>query len=503
MAEIFASRGWRHQYLSLTAYVPAWKNSIPFGRQNDAGKPVEAAMTPDAIDLSAAALVTDEGPIFLEFAVIPVIDVERVWQGLVDLSTAAAGEPATGLARGMTAAEAYDAWSLTTLGLNGYLRAIDAGAAGNVLDSATGYAEFTGSLTGMDSVYLAAFSSASRELSLTGGSLDRAAEFLDEYGLPDAPSGGTAHTFVNDVAHNNAALVNHSDLKSKLEQTHGNVPAILDVLAREGVGLAAGASRSLIPGSGPYVKGAGDVLVSTSEGVAWGGAIGSFFGGVGATVGAIVGGVVGLVAGIASLVTGSHATSEVAKGDKVPVSPPAPVTDQQGKTTNVGPTGQTSPGRPTSSPSAPPPPTTPPGPKAKEVHCPRGDDEVTPELDLPGWRTQFDLVPVLGPNGPGFDGLVTGETAVHLVPAAQLSLNAEVTTAGIWGDLLVKTSAGPGRTDGLSRVDLGRLAVVVEASRRIQLAEALARNVDHSAMLEDALAALRRDRAMRRSRRLR
>ena len=459
-------------------------------------------MTPDAIDLSAAALVTDEGPIFLEFAVIPVVDVERVWQGLADLSRAAAGGPATGLAQDLTATEAYDAWSLTTLGLNGYLRAIGPGAAGNLLDSATGYAEFMSSLAGLDSVYLAAFSSASRDLSLTGGSLDRAAEFLDQYGLPAAPSGGSAHTFVHDVAHNNAALVNHSDLKSKLEGTHGNVPAILDVLAREGVGLAAGASRSLIPGSGTYVKGAGDVLVSTSEGVVWGGAIGSVFGGVGATVGAVVGGVVGLVAGIVSLVTGSHATSEVAKGDKVPVSPPAPVTDQHGKTTNVGPNGQTSPGRPTSSSPAPPPPSQPPGPKAKEVHCPPGDDKITPELDLPGWGSQFELVPVLGPNGPGFDGLVTGDTAVHLVPAAQLSSAAEVVTAGIWGDLLIKTSVGPGRTDGLSGVDLGRLAVVVEVSRRVQLAEALARNADQSATLQDALAALRRD-GLRQSRRLR
>jgi hypothetical protein len=197
-------------------------------------------MTPDAIDLSAAALVTDEGPIFLEFAVIPVVDVERVWQGLADLSAAAAGGPATGLAQDLTATEAYDAWSLTTLGLNGYLRTIGAGAAGNVLDSATGYAEFRGSLDGIDSVYLAAFSSASRDLGLTGGSLESAAEFLDQYGFPDAPSGGTAHTFVNDVARNHASLVNHSDLRSKLEGPHGSVPAILDVLAREGVGLPPG-----------------------------------------------------------------------------------------------------------------------------------------------------------------------------------------------------------------------------------------------------------------------
>jgi hypothetical protein len=456
-------------------------------------------MAREAADPTNAVLVTDTGPIFLEFAVIPVVDVDRVWQRMAELSTAAAGGPATGAADGLTSTDAYDAWSLTTLGMNGYVRAIGAEAAGNVLESATDYAEFMGTLAGMDSVYLAAFSSASRDMNLAAGSLDRAADFLHEYGLPGTPSGGTAHTFVHDVAHGHAALVDHSELQAKLEGTHGNVPAVLDVLAREAVGLAAGASRTLIPGSGVYVKGAGDVLVSTSEGVAWGGAIGAVFGGVGAAVGAVVGGVVGLVGGIVSVVSGSHATSEVAKGDKVPVSPPAPVVDQQGHTTKVGPDGQTGQGQATTASPSPPPPGQPPGPKGKEVHCPRGEDDMTPELDLPGWRSQFDLVPALGPTGPGLDALITGDTAISLPPGAQLSSDAEIATAGIWGDLLLKTSVAPGRTDGLGRVDLGRLAVVVEANRRAQLAEALLRYAYPSDRLEDVLVALRHEAGLRRT----
>jgi hypothetical protein len=451
-------------------------------------------MAPDlAIDPSGAVLVLDTGPVFLELAVIPVVDVDRVWQGLFDLNQAAVGGPARGLAHGLTAADAYDAWSRTTLGLDGYLRSIGPGAAGNVLDSGTDYAEFMGRLDGIDSVYLSAFSSASRDMNLAGGSLDRAAGVLDQYGFPDVPGGGAAHTFLGDVAHDRAALVDHQDLKSKLDATHGSVPAILDVLAREGFGLAASGARSLVPGSGVYVKGAGDVLVTTAEGVAWGAAIGSAIGGAaGAVIGAVVGGIVNFFAAVISLVSGSHATNEVAKGEKVPVSPPAPVTDQQGHTTKVGPDGHTSPGRPTGGPPTPPPPGPPPGPKAKEVHCPRREDDLTPDLDLPGWHSEFELIPAAGPNGPGLDGLIRGETAVQLPPAAQLSYNAEVTASGIWGDLLLKTSGGPGGTNGIGTVDPGRLTVVVDAGRRVQLAEALALHTDHSAKLEDALAALRR-----------
>ena len=115
-------------------------------------------MTPEeAVDSSAAVLVLESGPVFLEFAVIPVVDVDRVWQALADLSDAALGSAPTGLAEGLTAAEAFDAWSRTTLSLDGYLRAVGPGAAGNVLDSATDYAEFSGNLTGIDSVYLSAF----------------------------------------------------------------------------------------------------------------------------------------------------------------------------------------------------------------------------------------------------------------------------------------------------------------------------------------------------------
>jgi hypothetical protein len=466
----------------------------------------------EAVDFSDAVLVLDSGPIFLEFAVIPVVDVDRVWQGLADLNDAALGLSASGLAVGLTAAEAFDAWSRTSLGLGGYLRAIGPGAAGNVLDSGTDYAEFTGSLAGMDSVYLSAFSSASRDLNLTGGSLDRAAGILNQYGLPNSPSGGAAHTFLNDVAHDHATLVNHSDLKSKIDQAHGNPLVILDVLAREGFSAAAGGARSLVPGSGAYVKAAGDTLVTTAEGTVWGAGVGAGIGaaifgvasaGAGAVVGAIVFGVVALVGSIASLVTGSHATSEVAKGDKVPVSQPAPVTDQQGRTTKVGPDGHTAPGRPTGSSQPPPPPGPPPGPKAKEVHCPRGDDDLTPDPDLRAWRSDFELIPALSPNGPGLDSLITGETAIRLEPAAQLSSDAQIMASGIWGDLLVKRSVPPGRMDGVVSVDVGRLTMVVEASRRVQLAEALTRHADHSATLEDAVAALRWSGEVRPSRELR
>jgi hypothetical protein len=471
----------------------------------------------EAVDFSDAVLVLDSGPVFLEFAVIPVVEVNRVWQALADLNEAALGSSATGLADGLTAAEAFDAWSTTTLGLAGYLRAIGPGAAGNVLDSGTDYAEFTGNLAGMDSVYLSAFSSASRDLNLTGGSLERAAGILNQYGLPNHPSGGAAHTFINDVAHNHATLVNHSDLKSKIEQAHGNPLTILDVLAREGFGVAAAGAESLIPGSGAYVKGAGELLVKTSEGVVYGAGagaaigagIGTLFGpegtavgaGVGAVVGAIIGGLVSLVTTIVNLVTG-HGTKEVTKGDKVPVSPPTPVTDQHGHTTKVRPDGHTAPGPPAGGSHAPPshgPPH--PGPKGKEHHCPRHDDELN--LELPAWGSDFELIPALGPNGQGLDTLVPEGTAVELPLAAQVSWDAQIIASGIWGDPLIKTSVPPGRTEIVGSVDVGRLTMVAEARRRVQLAEALTRHADQSATLEDALAAMRRSSDARPSRGLR
>ena len=322
-------------------------------------------MTPEeAVDSSDAVLVLGSGPIYLEYADIPVIDVDRVWEAVANLSDAALGSSATGLAEGLTPTEASDAWSRTTLALSGYLRAIEPGAASNVLESASDYAEFAGTFSGIDSVYLSAYSSASRDLDLTGGSLERAAGLLDRYGIPDSAGGGAGQTYLNDVAHDHAALVNHWDLKSKLDQAHGNPFVIADVLAREAFGAAAGGAQSLIPGSGAYVKAAGDLLVTTAEGVVWGAGVGAgvgaFFGvgaaAVGAAVGAVIGGVVSLIGGIVALVTGSHATSDVAKGDSVPVSPPAPVTDQHGHTIRIGQDGHTAVGRPTGGSEAPPPP---------------------------------------------------------------------------------------------------------------------------------------------------
>lgn len=88
--------------------------------------------------------------------------------------------------------------------------------------------------------------------------------------------------------------------------------------------------------------------------------------------------------------------------------------------------------------------------------------------------------------------LLSGETAVQLPPAAQLSWNAEITTSGIWGDLLVEQVVTPNTTGRLGAVELGRLTMVADASRRVLLAEALARHADHAATLEEALATMRR-----------
>jgi hypothetical protein len=222
--------------------------------------------------------------------------------------------------------------------------------------------------------------------------------------------------------------------------------------------------------------------------------------GIGAVVGAVIGGLINLITAIVNLVTG-HETKEVTKGEKVPVNPPAPVTDQHGHTTRVRPDGHTAPGPPAGGSHAPPSPGPPPGPKAKEHHCPRRDDELN--LELPAWGSDFELIPALGPNGSGLDSLITGETAVQLPPAAQLTADAQVLTSGIWGDLLVKTSVAPGGTEGVGIVDAGRLTMVAEASRRAQLAEALARHADHSVKLEDALTAIRRSGDVRPGRGLR
>jgi hypothetical protein len=367
-----------------------------------------------------------------------------------------------------------------------------------VLDSATDYAQFMGGLDGIDGVYLSAFSSAGRNLNLAGGSVDRASDFLDQYGLPGMAGGGAAHSFINDIGGNSAALVGHDSLKSQLEGAHGNPLAKLDILAREAFGAAAGAAESLLPGSGAYVQGAGTLLVSTAEGIAWGAGIGAgigaFFGtggaAVGAAVGAIIGGIIGLIEGIVELVSGAGKTAEVAKGDKVPVSPPAPVTDSDGKTTKVGPDGHAAPGRPTGGQSPPPPSGQQPGPKAKEVHCPRGDDDLTPELTLPAWGRDFDMIPVLAPDGPGFASLVSGGTSAHLAPAAQVAIDAQIASTGVWGDLMIKR-AGPGQGE-LGAAGAGRLATIVEISRRAQLAESLSVLADQAATLEDALTTLRR-----------
>jgi hypothetical protein len=68
---------------------------------------------------------------------------------------------------------------------------------------------------------------------------------------------------------------------------------------------------------------------------------------------------------------------------------------------------------------------------------------------------------------------------------------------------LIKTSVPPGRTEIVGSVDVGRLTMVAEARRRVQLAEALTRHADQSATLEDALAAMRRSSDARPSRGLR
>ena len=111
---------------------------------------------------------------------------------------------------------------------------------------------------------------------------------------------------------------------------------------------------------------------------------------------------------------------------------------------------------------------------------------------LPAWGSDFTLIPTLGPNGPGLDSLVTGETDVQLAPASHLSPDAEIIGSGIWGDLLLKETVAPGTTDGIDSVVVGRLTTIVDASRRAQLAEALTRHADDSTRLEEALTAMRR-----------
>ena len=302
--------------------------------------------------------------LFLEPAVLPVVDVDLVWPVLADLHETALGEP-TGNGLDLSQDEAFEAWSRGTFGLDGYLRAVSPETAAGVLSSATDFADYTGSFAGIDSVVLTAFSSAGRDLTAAGPSLDFAAKLLGELGMPQAAGGGAALSFVHDAANGRAALVDHDALKATIDAvSHGNVQQILGILAREGIGTVASASRSVIPGSGTYVREAGSAVVATGEAAAIGAAWGSLVPIVGTTAGAIFGAVVGFF----SWVAGSHGDA-VAKGEKVPVSPPAPMTDREGHTTKIGTDGLTTQGRAVVGPGgAPPPPPHPPGPKATELH---------------------------------------------------------------------------------------------------------------------------------------
>ncbi|HEY2296730.1 MAG TPA: hypothetical protein VGH43_03290 [Jatrophihabitans sp.] len=455
-----------------------------------------------------AVLQLSGGDVFLEVAVVPLVDVDHVWEPIAQLHDAAVGGRPVGVAQGLSQLEAFDAWSRATLGLEGYLRAVSPVAAANVLDSATDYAQFAQQLNGLDSVYLSALASAGRDADLTASSLDRAGGLIDDLGMPQMPGGGASQSLITNAGTGSTATVNHESLSQQIADAHGNPYTILDVLAREGVGAAAAGARSLVPGSGKYVQVAGNVVTTTGEAAAWGAATGAAIGGLaggpaGAAAGGVIGGVIGGIVGFfGSLISGisSLFSSDAAKGDKVPVSPPAPVTDSGGHTTDVGAQGQTAQGRPIGSSGSPPnPPSSSPGPQATQVHCPRGDDDSL-GLDLPGWRTGFDLLAAVQPSGPGFDALFTESAALMLPPPSELSLSADVTARGLWGDLLATrpggTRLGPG-IRGPATVDLGRLIAIGEVEVRARLARALVEHADPQATLADAVAMLIDGRARR------
>lgn len=422
----------------------------------------------------SAVLELVGGPVFAELAVLPLVDVDRVWEPLAQLHEAAVGGRARGAARRLGDADPFEAWSRATLGLQGYLRSISPQAAANVLDSASDYADFYGHLSGLDSVYLSAMASAGRDLDRTWSSLERAGALIDDVGIPSTPGGNAQGTLHTNAATGHAALVDHQSLKQQIEGAHGNPVAIVDILAREGLGLLATGSRSVVPGSGVYVQEIGGVVTATSEGVAWGASAGAAIGAlggaagvvIGAGIGAVLGGLIGLVTSVIHAVS-TLAGSDAAKGDKVPVSPPAPVTTD-GHTTHVTKDGHPAAGGPVSHGGAAPHHPSP-GPAAKQLHCPRGDDESDLVLDLAGWQSQFELMVTVAPTGPGFDALFAEAAAIALPPTAELSFTGEVLTTGLWGDLMIERAA-PVRPGG---IDHGRLVAVDEMLQRVLLARTL------------------------------
>lgn len=447
---------------------------------------------PGAVDPAGAVLDLVGGPVFLELAVVPLVDVDLVWEPLAQLHEASAGGPARGAALDLTPEESFDAWSRATLSLHGYLLSVSPEAAANVLGAATEYADYYGSLNGIDSVYLSAMASASRDLNGSWQSLEDAGALINDVGIPNQPGGNAQHTLQTNAATGRVALMEHESLKQQIESAHGNPVAIVDILAREGLGVVASGSRSLVPGSGVYVKEVGGVVTSTSEGVAWGASAGAAIGAIagpkgvvaGAVVGAVLGGLVGLVTSLAHAIS-TLVGSDAAKGDKVPVSPPAPVT-ADGHTTHVTKDGHSAPGGAVPAGGTMGPHHPAPGPAAKQLHCPRSDDEYDLVLELPGWPSQYELMATLSPSGSGFEALFADATAIALPPTTEVSYDAEVVSTGMWGELLFDRGA-PVRP---GVVDLARLAAVDHAVRRALLARTLLEHADPDVTLTQALRSL-------------
>lgn len=402
---------------------------------------------PDA----TAIAVTATGSVWLSPGFLNTAPPDVAWAGLQDLHYRSIGEtgvPLSPIAMDLTPEQAWGQYSSGITSVLGQLGVTGQEAGENILGSLNSYASLTGSLDGLESPFLSAFTSAARDEA--SPSLDEAAALLKELGIPDKLGGGAEKSPTLDVQTGRMVLNDVQTLVGAFSSPSLDAGKVMNGV--NGLMEHTGAANAAPSGSGAPTdtQKAVHAIWEVGSATAMGGAAGG-------PVGAAIGFVVGVAAAVIELFT-SHPpdtgqAKQASEGKSICVERTEVVTKTESKTITVGPDGTKTETTSTTSSTG----TTTEKQCVKPLDptkCWRDDDGTfNPEYTVPYWQESATMLPSLLTRGPGLDAQVNvlGGSVLQLVNLPS------VDAVGINDSGLLAAVLTPVRQAGTGR---GRLTAV-------------------------------------------